>query len=834
MAFLDQNLLHITSSNVQQMHEQLRSLLNLYEQTFADYGPQFEPTNKLIGRLTPDDVLVSQIQPNTHLLGYFDDHGEALGGIIFEYYKKSRCGLMTYIFARDKGKGIGEFLINRGLEWMLNQIQDEVVAVFFETDNPNFFRGDAKTLIEINRKIRFFRHKANAKLIDIPYVQPALAPGMERAYSSLLMNLPRFGNMPLGVLMDKEIVMSFLEEFFNVLSDGENEGIFDPEKDWDLKRMKLCLDIEDIRENIDPFGLLAEPNAVKLYALYRKVWEDFLDDHRRKNMQLVIDTKRELDKILAGVSIQLDQNFFLKEIPSLRTPKLAVPSCSIAFHIAELGGFEAQPKYCPFFHSYEKDLFAQRYQQFDSPYQSQCHIKGKVNIRFSRRFEFTSEGRHEMTILLDSSTGTFDLEDSYTKTCQFNLSYTFFHNSENVVWGIVFQPDIGEHLNEFEIIQLSKYITGHHEKYLPQLEFRRTTDCGTSNQIVDRIFEFLSENYLRRVNAHLARVTPNHELKVKSGTIQIETSNCRFLGSNGSKLIDSPETRSEVSGVFGIECDSFWTFFFDGISTLHSQRDTDVKRFEARYSSIAKLENLLSTTCGFCTGIFDFERLEYEEIKDTIRPLPTSISEGTFEVMNRTLLISFCDHDKHYAAVKDSIGINPYLLIPNTVLAHNSLVADQLDLKIRREVKQSRESLSLTKRLFGNVLSQTYIRKSDVVRFIDTKVDFEQVGNVYQFPMEQALFDFGMEHRGIDAVFQRSQKYKANLEQELERISKARSELFELRITLLFLIMTFLQIAEMIGFTKRSPNLLFTTLAFTIVSIAYFIYRRFQSSSNNK
>lgn len=90
--------------------------------------------------------------------------GAIVGGIAFELYPRSRCGLMTYMVVAPaaRRRGLGERLF-RGAA-------DDLRA-----------RGARAVLGEVHGEERLRRFaKWGAQVVDVPYVQPSLAPGLPR------------------------------------------------------------------------------------------------------------------------------------------------------------------------------------------------------------------------------------------------------------------------------------------------------------------------------------------------------------------------------------------------------------------------------------------------------------------------------------------------------------------------------------------------------------------------------------------------------------------------------------------------------------------------------
>ncbi len=107
-----------------------------------------------------------------------DDDGIA-GGIAFERYPKSGCGLVTYMVVapRVRGQGVGKRLLDDALATL-------ATTVFGEVNDPRTQQREPAA-VAWERLRRFERW--GARVVDVPYVQPALAPGLQRDTTLLLL-----------------------------------------------------------------------------------------------------------------------------------------------------------------------------------------------------------------------------------------------------------------------------------------------------------------------------------------------------------------------------------------------------------------------------------------------------------------------------------------------------------------------------------------------------------------------------------------------------------------------------------------------------------------------
>jgi GNAT superfamily N-acetyltransferase len=125
------------------------------------------------------------------------DGDDIAGGITYELYPKSRCGLVTYMVVAPSARerGLGRTLLTSAAR----ELYDAGAALVLgevHRDKPE-------------RLERFVRW--GARVIDIPYVQPSLGPGLARDAGLCLIVLP-----PVPPLVDEGAVNAFIDELYEV------------------------------------------------------------------------------------------------------------------------------------------------------------------------------------------------------------------------------------------------------------------------------------------------------------------------------------------------------------------------------------------------------------------------------------------------------------------------------------------------------------------------------------------------------------------------------------------------------------------------------------------
>lgn len=149
-------------------------------------------------------------------------HREIVGGIAYERYPRCGCGLVTYMVvapaARRQGLG--------------RRMQDEAVQALYAAGAPVVFgelndprragEGASEPVADMWRRIE--RNQAwGARVLDIRYVQPALAPGLARNRGLCLIAMT--SSQPLGPWLPGALVRDFVDELYQITEgDGADPG----------------------------------------------------------------------------------------------------------------------------------------------------------------------------------------------------------------------------------------------------------------------------------------------------------------------------------------------------------------------------------------------------------------------------------------------------------------------------------------------------------------------------------------------------------------------------------------------------------------------------------
>lgn len=176
--------------------------------------------------------------------------------------------------------------------------------------------------------------------------------------------------------------------------------------------------------------------------------------------------------------------------------------------------------------------------------------------------------------------------------------------------------------------------------------------------------------------------------------------------------------------------------------------------------------------CGISLGILDFDRMGFQEIDDTLVPMPDSKTESSFLVIHRGVLAMFGYEDDVMASFWNTMGMNPYLLVPSAVLTHNDQVARDAEHRLDsllKDLRENRSQLSIPELI-------------DCRNEIDDLLNDDILGNVFQYKTEEELYREGMKRRGIDERVKDSRLKLEQLDKLIQTKHEERASQYQRRI----------------------------------------------------
>ena len=200
-------------------------------------------------------------QPKTHFLiageRLNDPLTRVLGGmLIFELYRESSCGLLTYlaVIPAGRGQGLGRRLVRHAIGILSEECHKTggLRAVFAETHDPRLI-DPADDAMSPRDRIEVMK-RLGSQHVPIRYVQPELRPGDGRSRKLLLLSFPidptKVPCVSAGALL------MFMHEFYRAL------GVIDPVVDDDYRSIEI--DVAGWLEGVPCHEAVETAKALKL------------------------------------------------------------------------------------------------------------------------------------------------------------------------------------------------------------------------------------------------------------------------------------------------------------------------------------------------------------------------------------------------------------------------------------------------------------------------------------------------------------------------------------------------------------------------------------------
>jgi len=258
----------------------------------------------------------------------------------------------------------------------------------------------------------------------------------------------------------------------------------------------------------------------------------------------------------------------------------------------------------------------------------------------------------------------------------------------------------------------------------------------------------------------------------------------------------------------------------------------------------------LKPFAGIVTGIFDFDATDSEELLDTLEP--TFPEAGVFLKISRCTLVSVSRSDRALEAIKESIGISPYLLIPHAVLLHNEFLIAEADLNLdgddpkKRSVEAYLKAIqregppirgfwrwlfflfrSFFKSCFSHLFGRGGQGKDELLRLAvgrlakaDKHMKSDYLPNVFNYVTERTLYERGTVIRGVTDM---RTLVAGKLEDFREQIGEVQKERQEFRQNLIASILAITLIGQLNGVFVGAPETLWHKLGLAVAMVVFWI-----------
>lgn len=431
---------------------------------------------------------------------------------------------------------------------------------------------------------------------------------------------------------------------------------------------------------------------------------------------------------------------FVSEIPRGEKSLMKFDKVAVALHVPFADDEEVAGVNCPFFASFEKDLLSYRFQK-SLPFRSACltpFAPLHLSLGFPSQFRYTSEGRNE-TVLVKRTEVPLNAYGLITR----------FTGSQYGICTIVLQPR--DYFTEDDLIKLCSLFGSKQEE------------------------SSLGDQLLVEHSAQKVKLKPFiEEFFERFGAKNID-----FSVLTGSVNIDVKYTELSNGGGFD------WLSFLAKIHGLRSGGDATIENLQKTFAGNQIERHIASALCGVAQGIFDYSRMGFEEFADTVSPVNST--PGSFSLVSRGNLLGIAYDDPLLAASHQTIGISPYLILPNIVLSYNEVLLSRSLAVFQKHGK----------------MSGTKIKSIEAMLNESQAIASGVLPQVFQYRSEKNLVERGNEERNLNEMTEELHHKKGESESELERLYNHRKGKFDLYITTLLTIISIFQIEGLIRNTVQ-------------------------------
>lgn len=797
-----------------------------HEDNFPDVNEREEP------KYIKDRILENSTKPNTNLIAYVTS-GILKGGAIIEYYPKSQCCLITYIFVNksDRKSGIAKKILKEdkinGIPGFIDHLRDKgnkVKAVFFETNNPFLTEESKDSMMPYERLNALY--KLDSKRIDFNYIQPSLDSSKNPVKNLYLCLFPKLGCDE--YIIEIKLVLCFLTEFYYSLDALQNDFEIEFNKSLNLQNQQApnfyTAELNEMYKS-----LIANDDGLQGFAYL-------------KQLPRIEQPRISFNRASVCCEILIDETQFSPYVVN-NTKKDSFPQLlkKVKNGVDPMATHNSNDRYCSITHSFETDLFAYSYQAEQPYYTRSFNFPSftEVVVRFPQMTEYTSEGRQETLYVLPIKNGIQNpkvkkvtsanerIRDRIVKELKLNvfLNYTYFFNSEIRVWHLIFASSEEHPIDEIDLIKLMKFFSGSQESKsenakkanLQNIKFVNPKAPEKEMSMIELFTEVSGIKYTKHESQEILNdeIEPISINNINTGIVAIDSKYCSFP--------------NEVSSEKSRNAESALVQLFKNLKNNEERQKVNSSDVERQYQSNSNAEFVFKTFCGITLGIFDYDRMSFEEVSDTI--IPRSTTESSFLTINRGVLSSFGYNDNVFSASNRSLGMNPYLLVPSAVLAQNEYIANDAFSKS----KLTLDKLHTAKKIIN-------VRELEIMRkHVRSLLNIDFLPNVFQYATEQDLYNYGMHHRG---VLEKVNRTKANLEQIDDIINESNSQLnhrYQFWVNVLLMIISIFQIYEVVAnliievsSPKLELNVTFVkivVLVFLIIVCTYIATRLYRKSA---
>jgi len=408
------------------------------------------------------------------------------------------------------------------------------------------------------------------------------------------------------------------------------------------------------------------------------------------------------------------------------------------------------------FTSMELDLLAYQFQVHPPVRSSSRDSCAKYWIEFPPTYVYRTEG---MALTGRRRAGPVPVE--------MRLSCSRFPASTLNVWHVVISPDAeaGGWFDEYDLLALIHLYDGRAEStdFRETLRFVRRDGANPAGLTASQLLASLKRKNTSRDEAAGSDLPSRERFEFVAGTIQIRPAQ-----------VDD-RLRSLLAQVYNAR------------AAIHTHGDQPLGQLAALQDEWQESADRAKTDwqkllafAGVVVGIFDFEAVDVEELVDTLTP---TFTDGRIYIqINRCTLLAFTPQDRvlDVDAVREQIGMSPYLLLPHAALLNNETLVCIAQAKLEAVQSRIRGKAPNGGRHDSRALSDAGLPSLRELEHLFARatrhLGEHQLPNVFNYVTERTLFEQGGVIRGSRDKHAAVEAMRLDVKEQIDLQWKLRGE----------------------------------------------------------
>ncbi len=375
---------------------------------------------------------------------------------------------------------------------------------------------------------------------------------------------------------------------------------------------------------------------------------------------------------------------------------------------------------CNYFSSFETDLLNYKNQKRPPFFTRFRTYLREATLVFPASYRYTSEGASHVEIT-DRNNLKVNISISVSAICSTGVR----------IANLTLQPAGGEFFSELDLIKLATLFGSTQEA----VSWSQEASVEVEGQGA-----FTFESLLARYGNAEATYKSLH-----TGIVQLDTSACVCKGEEG------------------IDFEAFYKAFLN---------EAKVRPLDTGTTWFSKV------LCGITLGIFDFERMNEEEIDDTI--IPMLKHADSFAVTSRGNIVKTANED-FFGEIPANIIVSPYMLVPSMLLAYNEYVLNNASAVLESSIRGRHNVAGLERNLAD----------------IRTMHNSGYLTDVFQYPSEQEIMARADQQRSLTRTRESISERMIVLKELIDQKRASKSNFSDAILNSILAVIALMQIREM-------------------------------------